>query len=120
MQTSGLYNWIAEPSSAKHGYICQGKCRKGYHWHNLVNKCIMTKHDPNDELTLPGAMRACAESFGRLVTAKDCFELSTLKQSLMWKDNVPNDRQLTIGIFSKGLEKASRRRSSVDDQIIDS
>jgi hypothetical protein len=120
MKTSGLYNWIAEPSSAEHGYICQAKCGKGYKWHNLVKKCLMAKFDTEDQTTLPKAMQICAESNGKLVNVKDCFELDTLRKSLIWKEEIPNGEQLTIGVFSNGLTKSSRRRSSSDDHLINS
>jgi hypothetical protein len=120
MQTNGLYNWVAENSNSQQGYICEARCLKGYRWHNLVKKCLMVKHLPEDERTLPEAMKMCSESGGKMVTAKNCYELDVLKNSLATRENVPGFAKITIGLFVNGLEKAHRRRSGINDSLIDS
>ena len=40
----------------EHGYICQGRCRRGYKWHAGVGKCLMVVEEKGRK-TLPDAWK---------------------------------------------------------------
>ncbi len=121
MKSAGLYNWVGEDKTKELGYICQGRCRKGYRWHRLLKKCVMIEYGPGKEKTVIGAMRRCHDSGGKLIKPKDCYNLGEIRQSARSWDEVPDGTDLFVGVLSKGLNKAvERKRSAVFDDLLDS
>ena len=72
----------------EYGYICQGKCRRGYKWHAGVGKCLMVEGAKRSR-TLPDAWKHCGDTGGRLVNVADCYALNVLRESAIEKAEVP-------------------------------
>ena len=69
----------------EHGYICQGRCRRGYKWHGGgVGKCLMV--EGKRAKTLPDAWKHCSDTGGRLVNVADCYALNVLRESVIKKE----------------------------------
>ncbi len=121
MKANGLFNWLGDTLTKKHGYICQSQCQKGFGWHDKLGKCVMLKYGRKKETTLPKAQHNCHSFGGKLMGADTCQDLSLIRESVLFEEPKAATYDLMIGLFSNGLQKATeRKRSATFDQLIDS